>query len=412
VPDSQRVAVENAVRRCYDAAGLSRPSTIVWAPSPVAGVHAAVIAARHLGPHDRRFQAVRRWIRPMLLAIGLALFVGFWGAIFTEMLFGCLFGIIGHYPGPVLTPLIGAGAGAVGAIFWCRAELWADWVANGATGLEQRMLEQALALIESTGARIERACAGTLAPPPGAHTIDAAIRQAMRWSEGAQPAPSAGDLVEAIVGVRPAIDRLPFWPGIAGCSAFRRDVPASEAWVTAGGTFWWAHPTFAVISEPPSRLRTETLPDGMITLHDPDGPALSWPGGPEFWYWHGVPVPSTLITPGWTIRDIRMARNNDVRRMAMERMGWLRYLDEADMRLVAVCPDPGNPPHTLAIYEDVTGLLEDTRILVMTNGSPDRSGVLRRFAEPVPARFDDPVEAAAWQYGIPVASYRTLTRRT
>ena len=167
-----------------------------------------------------------------------------------------------------------------------------------------------------------------------------------------------------------------------------------------------------MISEPPSRLGTETLPDGTMTLHDPDGPALAWTGGPELWYWHGVPVPSTLITTGWTIREIQSTSHPGVRRVAMERMGWLRYVDEAGLRLIAVRPDPGNPPHTLALYEDVNGFLEDARILVMTNGSPDRSGSLRRFAEPVPARFDDPVAAAAWQYGIPVRSYRALTRRT
>lgn len=137
-----------------------------------------------------------------------------------------------------------------------------------------------------------------------------------------------------------------------------------------------------------------------MTLHDPDGPALAWTGGPELWYWHGVPVPqSTLITTGWTIREIQSTSHPGVRRAAMERMGWLRYVDEAGPRLIAVRPDPGNPPHTLALYEDVNGFLEDARILVMTNGSPDRSGSLRRFAEPVPARFDDPVAAAAWQYG-------------
>jgi hypothetical protein len=48
----------------------------------------------------------------------------------------------------------------------------------------------------------------------------------------------------------------------------------------------------------------------------------------------------------------------------------------------------------------------------MTNGSPDRTGEIRRYAETVPASIHDPVAAAAWQYECPVDVYRALQRRT
>jgi len=93
-------------------------------------------------------------------------------------------------------------------------------------------------------------------------------------------------------------------------------------------------------------------------------------------------------------------------------MGWLRYISAAGLRLVASAPDPGNPPHSLELYEDPHGRLGDARVLVMTNRSPHRSGRLLRYAETVPAAIDDPVEAAAWQYGCPLEVYRQLNRRT
>lgn len=49
---------------------------------------------------------------------------------------------------------------------------------------------------------------------------------------------------------------------------------------------------------------------------------------------------------------------------------------------------------------------------MMTNGSPDRDGRERVYAETVPAYLDDAVAAAAWQYGVPADIYRRTERRT
>ncbi len=45
-----------------------------------------------------------------------------------------------------------------------------------------------------------------------------------------------------------------------------------------------------VVLEPPSVVRTESLPDGRRRLHADDGPALAWPSGEEYWFAHGDPV--------------------------------------------------------------------------------------------------------------------------
>jgi len=52
------------------------------------------------------------------------------------------------------------------------------------------------------------------------------------------------------------------------------------------------------------------------------------------------------------------------------------------------------------------------RLVLMTNGSPDRDGRDRRYGETVPADINDPLTAQAWAYGVPRATYAALRRRT
>lgn len=183
--------------------------------------------------------------------------------------------------------------------------------------------------------------------------------------------------------------------------------------------WWWPHTRFVVIAERPSALRLERFrlhaeqpPDGARRLHRTDGPAAEWPDGYRVYAVHGIGVPAGLVENGGDVRALHRHPNSEVRRAAIDLIGWADYVHRAGWRLVATAPDPGNPPHELALYEDPRRRLRDVRVLMMTNGSPDRSGALRRHAETVPDTIDDPVAAAAWQYGCPVDVYRQLGRRT
>jgi hypothetical protein len=77
--------------------------------------------------------------------------------------------------------------------------------------------------------------------------------------------------------------------------------------------------------------------------------------------------------------------------------------------------DPGNPGQVAALFASPDG----ARALVAVDATPGPDGVRRLVAVPVPARFTDPLAAAAWTYddpGHPVRCtrgvYALLTRRT
>ena len=101
-----------------------------------------------------------------------------------------------------------------------------------------------------------------------------------------------------------------------------------------------------------------------------------------------------------------------VRRIAIERMGWQQYVARAGLTLVAETADPGNPNAVLRLYDLPAEHFDGVRLLVMRNGSPDRSGTDRYYGEAVPGHLDDPIAAVAWQYGVTPQEYLALQRRT
>ena len=174
---------------------------------------------------------------------------------------------------------------------------------------------------------------------------------------------------------------------------------------------WVPYAWLTVVLEPPVQMHTEKAGDG-VRLHREDGPALVWADGQEEFYLHGVRIPAELAAREPTVRELHAERNSEVRRVLIEREGWPHYITRAGLRLVAHAPDPGNPGRELRLYRTPARVFDSDRLLLMTNGSPDRSGALRQYAELVPDGLDDPVEAAAWQYGVPTEVYRDLARRT
>jgi hypothetical protein len=199
-------------------------------------------------------------------------------------------------------------------------------------------------------------------------------------------------------------DRGPGPRGLLQAARTRRRLGAVRA---AARVLWRAYPGLVVAVEPPRELHV-----GPAGLDRADGPAVVWPDGTEEFFLRGVRLPRSPAAGGWSVAEIHAVPNTEVRRVMIETIGWANYLRAADLHLVATAPDPGNDPHRLELYDLPEDVFGPVRLLAMVNGSPDRDGSARCYAEFVPDDIDDAVQAAAWQYGVPVAVYRDLQRRT
>ncbi len=199
---------------------------------------------------------------------------------------------------------------------------------------------------------------------------------------------------------------LSFFDRVAGI-----ELPIYEKWrhyeaAALNGGQRVMHEKFCIISD----RHTEIHLDQNNNLHREDGPAKAYGDGWALNYWHGIAVPRDFFE--WDTKRALAERNSEIRRAAIERLGWETVVDQ--LTLVASAPDPGNAPHEIRLY-DLPSSLQDmfadsARILVVSNASLDKGGHRRVFGLPVPAHHSDPVAAAADLFGVPVAAYRQMAR--
>ena len=149
-------------------------------------------------------------------------------------------------------------------------------------------------------------------------------------------------------------------------------------------------------------------------LHSDDGPVVHWPDGTQAYALHGVAVPADLVRSGYSTADILRERNAEVRRIAIDRLGWDEFVASALVRAVhPPIPDPGNPGRTLTLYDVPTHAFDPpARLLICTNATPERDGTLRRYGLWVPALINDAVAAAAWTFDVDPSTYWKLRRAT
>ncbi|MEU0796992.1 DUF6745 domain-containing protein [Amycolatopsis sp. NPDC005961] len=183
-----------------------------------------------------------------------------------------------------------------------------------------------------------------------------------------------------------------------------------DLWATLARScgWWWPREDVCVIAERPLVVRTERVDDdyGLVRLHHETGPAVAFPDGWTVHAWHGTRVPSWVIDAP-TAERIIAERNVEVRRCAIERVGWPAFVAEAGFELLDRAEDPGNPGSELRLYDGPS-----TRLLLVVNGSVERDGTRRHYGLRVPAEIDHSLDAAGWTYGLSGAQYARLRRRT
>ncbi|WP_206060705.1 DUF6745 domain-containing protein [Nonomuraea basaltis] len=241
---------------------------------------------------------------------------------------------------------------------------------------------------------VSQSVSSSLLPPlQAAH--DVPFYQVSRWYSRQAPSWVAHyDALRRLAGVEFTAEqrrRLGLWETVA----------RSCGW-------WWPRQDVCVVSERPTFVHTETAADdGRVRLHHADGPAIGYADGWNLHSWHGTQVPAWVIEDP-DVRRIANEGNVEVRRCAIERIGWASYIEQAELRLVSVAPDPGNPGFELQLYD----MRRETGVLLAVNGSLERDGHRRRYGLTVPGYFDDPIAAAGWTYGLSGEQYSLLLRRT
>jgi hypothetical protein len=207
------------------------------------------------------------------------------------------------------------------------------------------------------------------------------------------------------------------WPIV---SAFFRDemkVPLPEGLWQRGRDYqnalltrwWWPTRNFIMVCDRPTELHL----DSGDRLHNDSGPAIQWADGWGLCYWRGTQVPADLIEPGWTPMRILQEPNTEIRRCAIEHLGWDHFVAAAELTELDQSPDPGNPGQLLRLY-DVPGRGSHNRmrVLLCTNATAERSGDRHSFGLAVPADCPTALAAAAWSFDLTEAEYRKLSRAT
>ena len=173
--------------------------------------------------------------------------------------------------------------------------------------------------------------------------------------------------------------------------------------------WWWPMRGAAVLTDRPTTLRV----DQLRRLHCEDGPALAYADGCTLHSWHGTTVPADLIETGWDIKRIMAEKNAEIRRCAIERYGWDRFVVGAHFTLADGCDDPGNPGQTLRLYDVPRKVLDlPVRVLVAHNATRERDGSRHTFGLTTPTDCKTAIEAAAWCFDVNADEYRTLLRAT
>ncbi|MGZ8176503.1 DUF6745 domain-containing protein [Williamsia sp. SKLECPSW1] len=183
----------------------------------------------------------------------------------------------------------------------------------------------------------------------------------------------------------------------------------------AGATgWWWAFADVCVMAERPTAVHMEPIPNqrhGRRRLHNDDAPALQFRDGAAVFAIHGTVVPAWVMQEP-DVERIARERNVEVRRSAIERIGWDNYIDAAGLALIDRTEDPGNAGNPLSLYAAPDGWGRPERILLVVNGSVERDGRRRRYGLPVPHWSQSALDAAGWTYGISGSDYAQLLRRT
>jgi hypothetical protein len=143
-----------------------------------------------------------------------------------------------------------------------------------------------------------------------------------------------------------------------------------------------------LIGRPQLRLRRGRL-------HASDHPAVAWPDGSGRWYWDGIAVPETIAGARDQLTADLVSRidNQELRRVAVERLGWERFLETANSELRA--QDDFGKLWATSVRLDG----QRVQLVEVDNATAEQDGSHRRYFLRVPPTLRTAREAVAWTFG-------------
>jgi len=160
--------------------------------------------------------------------------------------------------------------------------------------------------------------------------------------------------------------------------------------------WWWPLRGAAVLTDRPTRIAR----DQQRRLHAEHGPALAWADGSTLHAAHGVRVPAHVVEAPHTITvdHIRSERNQEVRRILLDRYGHARFVRDVGAEHVHIdqtgtlwrCEIPGDEPLMMVEVHDAT---------------PAPDGTRRAYWLRVPPEVRTARQAVAWTFDLDEGDY-------
>lgn len=195
-----------------------------------------------------------------------------------------------------------------------------------------------------------------------------------------------------------------FWSAWCSYTTFFRDVlkldPAIfrdfahlEVIMENCGYVWW-NQHVAVISDRPLYIKR----NDANRLHCPDGPAIEYPDGFSVYVWNSIRVNRSVIMEPLSIDLIESEKNQEVRRVMIEKFGYAAYTADA--------PVIDEEKGIGKLRKKSIGGGQELAVVEVINGSKEPDGTYKTYFLSVPPTSKTAAEAVAWTYGLTADEYR------
>lgn len=205
------------------------------------------------------------------------------------------------------------------------------------------------------------------------------------------------------------------WQHLEGSDFKKIRAAIKEAWDAGAWIFVVTKDEIVALEKPVIHA-----PSGQF--HSETGPAVSWPGE-QYYFWRGVRIPDSYVIEHpetITIADIDKERNQEVKRVKIERYGYERFMKDGGATKVAedeygvlwhrmLLPRAPNRRMTRGQgFQPGDG--DYLAMVEVVNGTPEPDGSIKHYWLRVPPDVRTAKEAVAWTYGLTADQYNPVVR--